>query len=214
MDVFGYQWHNHPERIEQAWKESVASDDWVLVPGDISWAMRLQEAAEDLAFLGMLPGNIILVRGNHDYWWQGIGKVRQALPPNMYAVQNDYVLLPGGIAVCGTRGWELPSREGVSAHDIRIYEREVTRLRLSLEQGRRSGARRLIAMLHFPPAESGAMPTGFTATLAEFGVDTCVYGHLHGEATRSALKGCHRGIAYHLVAADALDFRPLFLEYL
>jgi predicted phosphohydrolase len=212
MDVFGIQWRDHVTRLREAWHSVVHSDDWVLVPGDISWAMRLEDVLPDLAYLGDLPGHIVLLRGNHDYWWQGIGKVRQLLPSNVQAIQNDCVLLPDATAVCGARGWDLPSKEGVSAHDIRIYERELQRLRFSLEHGRRSGARRLVAMMHFPPAESGAMPTGFTEILEEYGVALCVYGHLHGEPGRRALQGCYRGVFYQLVAADALGFRPWLVD--
>lgn len=204
-------WQDHPQRIEEAWREVVGSNDWVLVPGDVSWAMRLEEAAEDLAYLGSLPGEIVILRGNHDYWWQSIGKVRSVLPPNVYAIQNDCLALPGGVAVCGTRGWELPSGQGVTAHDLKVYDRETARLRLSLQAAKKSGARRLFTMMHFPPAEKSGVSTGFTALLEDFGVELCVYGHLHAEATRNALRGCHRGIRYEMVAADAVGFRPFLL---
>ena len=208
MDVFGVQWRDHVNHLRQAWVDLVRDEDWVLVPGDISWAMRLEEALPDLDFLGRLPGRIILLRGNHDYWWQAIGKVRRALPANIHAIQNDCILLPDNTAICGTRGWDLPTKEGVTAQDIRIYERELQRLRMSLEKARQSGARRLVAMMHFPPAETGGMPTGFTCHMEEYGVSICVYGHLHGDYGRRALRGRHRGVYYRLVSADALGFRP------
>ena len=91
MDIFGAAWKDHPQKIREAWRELVSEDDVVLVPGDISWAMTLEEAEDDLAYLGSLPGRIIMIRGNHDYWWSGIGKVRRALPPNVPPIQNDHV---------------------------------------------------------------------------------------------------------------------------
>src|SRR5690625_5152265 len=132
MDIFGSGWTNHPDRIRKAWSENVSEDDWVLMPGDLSWAMTLEEAADDLAYLGKLPGTTVIIRGNHDYWWSAIGKVRSALPPRVFALQNDHILLPDGSALCGTRGWDLPARAG-DPHDVKIFERELQRLELSLE---------------------------------------------------------------------------------
>ena len=104
MDIFGAAWRDHPDKIRTAWQDVVTDDDVVLVPGDISWAMTLGEAEEDLAYLGSLPGRIIMIRGNHDYWWDGIGKVRRALPPNVSAIQNDHVLLTPEWAVWADPG--------------------------------------------------------------------------------------------------------------
>jgi len=213
MDVFGAAWRDHPEKIRAAWQETVGPEDVVLVPGDISWAMTLEEAREDLAYLGSLPGRIILIRGNHDFWWNGIGKVRRALPPNVKAVQNDHVRLTPEWAVCGSRGWVVPGASGWDeAVDGPIYAREQIRLRMSLESAVKAGARRLIVMLHFPPVNERHEPSAFTRLLEEFPVEHCVYGHLHGSAQRGALLGTHRGVKYHLAACDAIGFRPLFIE--
>lgn len=208
MDVFGERWAGHGRRIAERWRELVSEEDVVLVPGDISWAMKLDEARDDLAYLGALPGRAVIIRGNHDYWWQAIGKVRRALPPNVAALQNDHVPLGGPWAVCGTRGWVLPGTEGFTEEDRRIYEREVQRLALSLESAAKAGLRPVIAMLHFPPAHRDGAPTEFTRLLEEYGVRLCVYGHLHGEAARGALRGTHRGVHYELVACDAIGFAP------
>ena len=107
MDIFGPKWGHHAERIAEAWHETVSEEDLVLVPGDISWAMHLKNAAADLKFIGDLPGRKVILRGNHDYWWDSLSKVRSALPPSMYALQNDALVI-GGIAIAGSRGWTCP----------------------------------------------------------------------------------------------------------
>jgi len=170
--------------------------------------MTLEEAADDLAYLGSLPGEVILIRGNHDYWWSAIGKVRKALPPGVHALQNDYYAL-GKLAICGTRGWLLPGTEGFGPHDEKVYRREVERLRLSLEAAVKAGLKPAIAMMHYPPAPRTQAPTGFTELLEAYGVQLCVYGHLHGEAQNGALSGTVRGVHYRLVACDAIGFAPL-----
>ena len=214
MDVFGTEWRDHAVRIEASWRKAVGDGDVVLVPGDISWAMKLDEAACDLAFLGRLPGTIVLIRGNHDYWWQGIGKVRAALPCGVHAVQNDHFRLPGGWAVCGSRGWVHPHAPEFTQHDRKIYERELERLELSLESAVRAGLRPGVAMLHFPPAPADGRPTGFTALLERYRVPLCVYGHLHGDARAGALRGEVRGVLYRLVACDAVGFSPALVAEL
>lgn len=208
MDVFGGRWASHPERIAKAWRELVGPSDVVLVPGDLSWAMTLEQAADDLAYLGELPGEVILIRGNHDYWWSAIGKVRKALPPRVRAIQNDHVQV-AGIAVCGTRGWTLPGSDGFTEQDEKVYRREVERLRLSLDSAVKAGLSPAIAMMHFPPASKSQAPTGFTELLEAYGVRLCVYGHLHGDSQRGALSGTVRGVHYRLVACDAIGFAPV-----
>lgn len=210
MDIFGPEWKNHGERIARGWKEIVSEKDVVLVPGDLSWALKLEDAADDLGYLGRLPGKVIISRGNHDYWWQSIGKVRRVLPPHVSALQNDYVEVSDGLAICGTRGWDIPGVESFSAQDRKLYERELNRLKLSLKSATKNGLVPLIVMLHFPPMTKYMMQTGFTELLETFNVRLCVYGHLHGDAgRRNAFTGKHRGVEYRLVAADAIDFKPV-----
>ena len=108
MDVFGAHWAGHFEKISEDWRARVKPEDVVLLPGDISWAMALTDARQDLEAIGALPGSKVLLRGNHDYWWSGIGRVRDILPPDMYAVQNDCLCLNDTL-ICGTRGWLLPA---------------------------------------------------------------------------------------------------------
>ncbi|MBX5436177.1 MAG: metallophosphoesterase [Alicyclobacillaceae bacterium] len=207
MDVFGDDWRNHRERIELAWRSIVLASDIVLLPGDISWAMTLDEAAPDLHWISSLPGSKVMIRGNHDYWWHGIGKVRRALPAGVLALQNDAVAL-GGYAICGTRGWLLPSHPRFTDHDHTIYLREVERLRLSLTQAARLG-QPIVAMMHFPPCTQTGEATRFTELLEQFGVCVCVYGHLHGAAHRYAFEGVRGGVSYRLVSADYVGFQPV-----
>lgn len=210
MDIFGPGWTDHPERIRNVWLENITEHDIVLIPGDISWAMTLEDAKEDLAYLGSLPGCIVMIRGNHDYWWSSIGKVRAALPANVKALQNDHYALPDGTAICGTRGWDIPVPES-DAHDVKLYRREVGRLELSLESVRRAGLDPRIAMLHYPPTMQDGRRTDMTDLLEAYGVQLCVYGHLHGPARRRALNGTVRGVEYRLVACDAIDFAPVHI---
>ncbi|MBQ3080635.1 MAG: metallophosphoesterase [Clostridia bacterium] len=206
MDIFGPHWERHFERICEDWREKVTDDDVVLLPGDISWAMRLSDAKGDLDAIGALKGIKILTRGNHDYWWNSISRVREALTGRTYALQND-ALRVGDVLFAGTRGWILPA-EGVQADDIKIYERECARLRLSLEAARRIDKNLpLICMLHYPPLTDEKRDTEMTRLLKEFGVSHAVYGHLHGPSLYGAFRGVHDGIEYHQVSCDGLGFK-------
>ena len=205
MDVFGEAWRGHAEKLERNWRERVQEDDLVLVPGDISWAMQLSAALPDLSFIGNLPGRKILLKGNHDYWWSAIGRVRSNLPAGMRALQNDSIV-ENGIGICGSRGWLCPGSNNFSAEDQKIYLRELDRLSLSLSS--LPAVETKIAMLHYPPFTDKEKQSGFTERLEAAGVQIVVYGHLHGEANRYAFEGERNGIYYHCVAADKLDFMP------
>lgn len=211
MDIFGERWDGHPRKIETNWRKTVGEEDLVIVNGDISWAMRLAEAAADLEWLAALPGKKVLVRGNHDYWWSAIGKVRAALPPGIFALQNDYFLWSDWV-VCGTRGWLCPGEEGFDeAQDEKIYRRELQRLELSLDSARRAGYDRIIAALHYPPFNRQGQPSGFTALLEEAGVAACVYGHIHDEGRDRVFQGERNGVRYRFAAADGVDFTPVLI---
>lgn len=210
MDVFGSNWENHVERIFAAWRESVTEDDVVLVPGDISWAMRFEDALSGLNALSELPGLKILLRGNHDYWWGSLTRMRETLPKCVKLIQND-ALETDGIVVCGSRGWLLPSDKDFKAADRKIYERELLRLEMSLTAAERlnEGSKPIVCMLHFPPLHSDGAPTGFSELLKKHGVKKCVYGHLHGAAAWDiGFTGVLDGVDYELVSADYLGFTP------
>ncbi|MEE8106902.1 MAG: metallophosphoesterase [Planctomycetota bacterium] len=207
MDVFGPAWERHTERLQEQWRATVGEDDTVLVAGDISWGMSLEEALVDLRLIADLPGRKILLKGNHDYWWTSKSKVEKVLPESMTLLQNNAVDLGSGLGVVGTRGWSAPGAPHSTEHDEKIYRREVDRLRLSIEA---AGDRfeTLVAMLHFPPAYEGFGDTEFVPLLEAAGVRACVFGHLHGSDHRFALQGERRGVHYHFVAADATGFQP------
>ena len=204
MDVFGEHWKNHFERIRADWLARVGEGDLVLLPGDLSWAMRLEDAIEDLNSIAALPGQKILLRGNHDYWWSSIGRVRRALGEGVYALQNDSLLLDGRL-YAGTRGWTLPGQDA-SEDDLRIYARERLRLEMSLKHARsRDAFAPITALLHYPPLSDEQ--AGFSDILEAFGVTDCVYGHLHGAGLYGAVRGVRGTVRYHQVSCDGLDFK-------
>lgn len=228
MEVFGAAWRDHAARVAAAWGELARPEDVLLITGDLSWAMNLDEARADLAWIEALPGRKVIIRGNHDFWWSGIGKVRGALGPSVVALQHDHVLIEG-TAIVGTRGWQCPGSLGsadlmagappaaaaaYSESDRRIYLREVERLRLGLEALKRRGARheRLVVALHYPPMNPEHQESGFTRLLDEFGADLCVHGHLHGAAAHAtAFEGRRMRTEYRCVSADRVDMRPLLV---
>ena len=210
MDVFGKKWEGHFDRIRASWTEQVTEDDAVLLPGDLSWAMRLEDALEDLREIGRLPGKKIILRGNHDYWWGSVTRLREALPEGMFALQNDAMRL-GECAFCGSRGWTHPSEEGAGDdEDRRIYDRELIRLEMSLEKGKKLGGR-LIVMTHYPPLDEKHAHTPMSRLITAYAPSDVVYGHLHGAALKGAFNGVRDGIRYHCVSCDGTGFtvRPI-----
>jgi predicted phosphohydrolase len=236
MTIFGSHWVDHAAKISRAWKDRVGEEDVVLVAGDVSWAMRLSEAAADLAFLAQLPGRKVLIRGNHDYWWGSATKVRSLLPAGMYILHNDALFLDG-VALAGTRLWidpdmappRLPQRteqDGLPVRsnrnkdewnsesidperDQRIFERELGRLELALSRLSDQAPLR-IAMVHFPPLSNDLKETRAARMLEEAGIHHCVFGHLHNvlPGPGRSFYGCRKGVVYHLTSCDYLDFVP------
>lgn len=207
MDIFGDNWEDHGDQIVRNWKRVVGEDDLVLIPGDISWAMTLEEAKTDLDLINSLPGKKVLIKGNHDYWWQSIRQLNQ-LYKNMYFLQNTSYQA-GQYTICGSRGWGCPSGPGMDAHNTKIYNREAQRLALSLDHGMKSGATQIIVMLHYPPTNEHKEESLFTALFEQYPITHVVYGHLHGQAFfNNSLIGQQAGIDYSLVSADAIGFNP------
>ena len=208
MDVFGEHWKNHFERIQADWRARVRASDLVLLPGDLSWAMHLEDALEDLHSIAALPGRKLLLRGNHDYWWSAVGRVRRALPEGMYALQNDSLLMDGRL-YAGSRGWAIPGADA-TPEDVRIYNRERLRLEMSLKNARaRDASAPITALLHYPPLTEDM--SGFSDILEAYGVEDCVYGHLHGAGLYGAVRGECRGVRYHQVSCDGLGFKMYLL---
>lgn len=210
MDVFGEAWRDHPRRMAEAWDGLVGDEDLVLLPGDLSWAKTLPEAAADLRWIAERPGRKLLLRGNHDSWWTSIGKVRAALPPGSATLHLDAHRF-GEVVVVGARGWTLPGDPFARPGDEPIFRREIERLRLSLDDADRrfDPALPRLAMTHYPPRVAGVANDEVAALLRARGVRACVFGHLHGEDRNRAPRGRVDGIVYRLVAADAVDFTPV-----
>lgn len=208
MDKFGDEWKNHSRKIKESWENTVKADDTVLVPGDISWAMNLDEAKPHMDFLLSLPGKKILLRGNHDYWWSSVSRLNGLYSKQgMFFLQNDCFMLDDGTAVCGSRLWK---NEFQSKEDEKIYKRELIRSRLSLESAVRKNCRSIIFMGHYPPLLSDGKETEITEILKQYPVKTAVYGHLHGKDNFSmGFKGEKNGIEYRLVSADFVGFKPV-----
>lgn len=207
MDVFGSHWAGHWPHIQEDWQRRVAPQDTVLIPGDISWAMGFDEARANLNDIAGLPGQKIILRGNHDYWWPSLKRLGE-YAPNIQALQNNAYRI-GSTVICGSRGWLLP---GTSAYaqgeDEKIYQREALRLELSLKAGQalRQPGDNLLVMMHYPPRGEQIADTAFTELFAAHGVERVIYGHMHGPNFFGVVQGMHGGISYKLVSCDYLGF--------
>ncbi len=209
MEVFGAHWENHFEKIRADWESRVEENDVVLLPGDTSWAMSMEDAKDDIARIMALPGRKMLLRGNHDYWWSSLTRVRMLLPEGNRAIQNDAFDL-GDFVVCGSRGWLLVSENAGESQDKKVFEREKIRLELSLQDAeKKAQGKPIVCMMHYPPFLSGEGDTDFTRLLEKYRVKLCVYGHLHSDGVKMGFNGERNGIQYRLVSCDALDFRLL-----
>lgn len=206
MDVFGGNWVNYLDKIKEDWISKVKEEDLVLIGGDISWAMNLEDAKSDLEYFKELKGKKIFIKGNHDYWWSGITKVRDALPQNCFALQNDFIKFDNTI-ICGSRLWAVPGAPDFSLEDKKIYSRETERLTLSLKSAQklRQEGDKLIALIHFPPFNVKRENSAFTDLFEEYKVNTVVYGHLHGKNVRADKLVVKNGIKYYLTSCDQVE---------
>ena len=208
MDVFGENWTGHFGKIKEDWLQKVQGEDIVLLSGDTSWAMKLSAALPDLNELRSLPGKKVFIRGNHDYWWNGISHLRAAAPdPSFYFLQTDAVRLDGYVIV-GSRGWACPDSPDFSEQDEKLYKREAERFRLAFKDAEalKKEGDKLIAMIHYPPFTGKKEDTLFTKIFEENGVDKVVFGHIHG-AAYFPFKTEKNGVEYHLSSCDKLDFK-------
>lgn len=218
MDLFGGNWENHAERLREHWTRLVAPEDTVIVAGDISWGLQLEDAIPDLRFLHELPGRQkVLLRGNHDYWWSTRGKVTKALADHgldtLRVFQNEALLVEDAIML-GTRGWNLPFDDAFTADDAKVFNREVERLRLSIKDAdrlQREAPAPLprFAVTHFPPVGRDGRRSRIAELLEESGVTRCYYGHVHGTAGRQSFRGTINGITYFNIACDQVDCCPV-----
>lgn len=213
MDVFGGNWVNYLEKITTDWNLKVADDDVVLIGGDLSWAMDIGDAKIDIDTLKDLKGKKVIIKGNHDYWWSAISRVRDILPQNFFALQNDSIKF-GNIVICGSRCWSVPGSPDFKEHDNKIYLRETERLKLSLKNAKEKleEGDKLIALIHYPPFNSKREDTLFTKIFEEFNVDTVVYGHLHGKNVRADKLVIKNNIKYYLTSCDQVENKLVEIE--
>ncbi|AGK96224.1 metallophosphoesterase [Clostridium pasteurianum] len=208
MDVFGDNWYKHDEKIKNNWLANITEKDTVLVAGDISWSMHMEEGIKDLEWIHKLPGTKIFVKGNHDYFWTSITKLNK-LYEDMKFIQNNFYTY-GGYAICGTRGWNNPKFESFTEHDEKIYKRELIRLKLSLDAAVKSGYNKIIVMIHFPPFSEKEEDNAMTALLEEYKVEKIIYGHLHGSSLqkiKSVVK--KNNLEYIITSCDYVNFAPI-----
>lgn len=205
MNIFGDNWDNHEEKIVNSWKSKVNEEDTVLIVGDTSWAINMNEAEEDLNIIHNLPGKKIYVKGNHDYWWTTVAKLNK-LYDDMSFLQNNFYQYEE-YAICGTRGWICPNDVKFTEDDEKIYKREAHRLKLSLDAAKKAGFKKIIVITHYPPTNDKLDPSLFTEIYESYGVEKVVYGHLHGkESFKMGLKGIRNEVEYNLVSCDYVDF--------
>ncbi len=211
MDIFGTAWENHIEKIKQGFL-NITDDDLVVLAGDSSWAMTMAEAVEDFSFIDSLPGKKLILKGNHDYWWETASKIKRCFSENQINsidILHNNAYLYEDTAICGTRGWFLDQDK--DGKDSKVYNRELGRLEASLKAGKELGAKRIICALHYPPIYEGYECEEITKMLSDYKVETCVYGHLHGPSHRLAYLEEKNGVQYQLISADYLKFTPWVL---
>ena len=203
MDMFGIRWQGHFEKIKEDWLNKVSDEDVVLIAGDISWAMHLEQALPDLDAIGSLPGKKILIRGNHDFWWSSVSRVREKLKENTFVLQNDAIKI-GDYVFAGTRGW----MESNTEEDKKIFAREQIRLDLTLSAAQKlmDENSTLVMMLHYPPVINKTKFNQFCPVMEKYNVKYCVYGHLHGVNHSEAETVENNGIKYILSSCDMIDF--------
>ncbi len=231
MEAFGPAWKDYADQIAMNWKRLVSPEDLVLIPGDISWAMRLDAALVDLRWIDALPGTKVILKGNHDYWWSSSSKLAQVMPPSIRWVQNN-ALVWNEVAIGGSRLWDTPEYQ-FGAHitfqenplarkkspqelsqekeeEEKIFIRELERLKLSLSQ-LDPKAKIRIALTHYPPIGADLHPSRASQILEQFQIDYCVFGHLHNVKEGSLPFGKARGVTYVFASCDYLHFTPILV---
>ncbi len=221
MDVFGGNWVNFESHLKEYWEYMVRPEDTVVVPGDISWAMTVEEGKADFDFLNSLPGEKILMKGNHDYWWSSMAKLQAFVENEGYStlrfLHNDALFCQRKI-LCGSRGWMCEDK--MTSHDEKILQREAMRFRLSLEKGKKiadreeaegRGRPEIIAFSHYPMITAAQRDNPILDVLQEFGVKRLYYGHLHNWGTKP-LYDLWNGIELTLVSSDYRNFTPVRID--
>lgn len=208
MDTFE-GWSNYTQRLENNWNRLVDSEDYVIIAGDISWAMNFDELKADFAFIDSLKGKKIILKGNHDYWWNTVKKMNEFLDLSnfksiSFLYNNAYEF--DGFSVCGSRGWLLDSDE---QQDEKVLRREVLRLEMSLDSAKSDEK---IVFLHYPPITTNEKCDDILNLLVKYGIKKCYYGHLHGAAAKYAVDDSINGVDFKLISADRLNFTPYLIK--
>ena len=215
MDIFG--WGNHTEKIKKDWNNKVKQDDTVILLGDFSWAMKLQDTLKDFEYINKLPGQKILLKGNHEYWWSTVHHIKNFLQENN--IKNVEFLHNNAFEIenkifCGTRDWNVNiSEEPDEEFNQKMIARECGRLELSIKYGLEKFGhnKEIISCLHYPPITKSNIQkeeqTPFIEILKKYNIKKCYYGHLHGNAINGAVQGNINGIELHLISADSVNFQ-------
>ena len=212
MYIFGDNWRGHEEKIKNDWIQKVTDNDTVILPGDFSWSMKLEDTQKDFEYINNLPGKKLLLKGNHDYWWNTVTKMRKFLEEknvtNIDFIYNQGYVLENYI-IAGTRGWSLLEEE----KDEKVLKRELARLEASIKDGIQKGGenKEIIVFMHYPPISNTKIlnheEAQFVEVMKKYNVKKCFYGHLHGNSIREAFEGKFGGIQFKLISADGLDFK-------
>ncbi len=220
MDVFGGNWDNYVEKIENGFS-GLGSSDTCVICGDVSWSMSLENSLNDFKFIDSLPGKKIILKGNHDYWWSTSSKLKAFFERNdinTVEILNNNCFMIGDTAVCGTRGWvyegeAIPGVDSsaLAAHDRKIMAREKMRLEESLKAAG-DAAKEKICFLHYPPVFRNYICRDMIEIMKKYGVRSCWYGHIHGPGHKFAVTGDFDGIEYHMVSADYVKFTPVRIK--
>ncbi|MDP4108428.1 MAG: metallophosphoesterase [Bacillota bacterium] len=212
MDIFGGVWENYSEKIENNLKNMLNEDDVLVIAGDVSWGINLAEALPDFKLLSSLPSKKLIVKGNHDLWWETVTKMKRVLKENgIHGIDFIYnnCFFYEDVALCGTRGWFY--EEDQKAPDAKIFKRELIRLEASFMEAKSAGKNRIFAFIHYPPVYGSYRCDEIISLLCKYSVEKCFYGHLHSESQRQAFEGIHRGIEFRLISADYLNFKPMLV---
>ena len=207
MDIFGGAWVGYMEKLRQG-MQGLTPEDTLVLMGDLSWALDLESAKADFAWIAALPGRKIILKGNHDYWWSTAAKFTRFCQENGFEnlfLLNNNCYFYENIAICGTRGW-FYEEERSGQHDEKVFRRELGRLEASLKA---AGEQEKLVFLHYPPRYKGYECPEILSLLERYGVRRCFYGHLHGGSRSLAREGLWSNIDYRLLSADQLDFRPM-----
>lgn len=214
MEIFGDGWKNYLQSVERSWLDLVGPEDTVLLAGDLSWAMRLENAKADFEFLSRMPGEKVIIRGNHDYWWSSYNKVQLAVPQSVHPLQNNAYRLPHeGVVVCGSRGWTIADDKSTD-EDKKIYLRELLRMEMALKdaKAKMEDGDRLYVMIHYPPFGNFFEKTEMTALFDTYGVAKVIYGHIHSKTSFHKKVVRISETDYYLTSTDMVDHQLVAIE--